>query len=323
MTSGPTSHALLGSGYAVLSFAAFSTHDALIKTLGDYSVFQIVFFAVLFSFVPFTLYLMFDRRERSLRPNVPHLVAVRCLGVLGSTLGAFYAFSVLPMSQVYAMIFSAPVLITLLAIPFLGEKVKLMRWIAILLGLAGVIVVLQPGRTELSLGHVTGFGAAVSLAATSISTRMIGGREHSTTLIVYPMMTMLLASGLAMIWLYQPLTGDALAILFAIGMLNVLGQALLVLAYRSSEAQFVAPVQYTQMLWAIFYGAVFFGEQVTENVILGSTVIILSGLLFVWREMVASVSKPILRTRNLRASAGPTAPPSESDRTRQAAEAPS
>ena len=212
---------------------------------------------------------------------------------------------------------------TLLAIPFLGEKVKLILWIAILLGLAGVIVVLQPGRTELSLGHVTGFGAAVSLAATSISTRMIGGREHSTTLIVYPMMTMLLASGLAMIWLYQPLTGDALAILFAIGMLNVLGQALLVLAYRSSEAQFVAPVQYTQMLWAIFYGAVFFGEQVTENVILGSTVIILSGLLFVWREMVASVSKPILRTRNLRASAGPTAPPSESDRTRQAAEAPS
>ncbi|MDO6459184.1 DMT family transporter [Granulosicoccaceae sp. 1_MG-2023] len=304
-----TPHVFLGSAYAALSFAAFSTHDALIKTLAGYPVFQIIFFAVLFSLIPVILYLMLDRRERSLRCKVPHLMAVRCLGILGSTLGAFYAFSVLPLAQVYALIFSAPVIITLLAIPFLGERVHLIRWLAILLGLAGVLVVLQPGRSPLSVGHLAGFGAAVSLAASSISTRMIGNREHNATLVIYPMMTMLLACGVATIWLYKPLSGEALAILFAIGSLNVLGQALLVLAYRASEAQFVAPVQYTQILWAIFFGTVFFGEQISLHVLAGSAIIILSGLLFVWRELTAPGNKPVLRTRNLRGAAGPATPP--------------
>lgn len=308
-----STQSLKGVGLAALGFTAFSTHDALIKTLGDYSVFQIIFFAVLFSFVPFTLFLMLDRHERSMRPNVPGLVAIRSVCILGSTVSGFYAFSVLPMAEVYSLIFSAPILITILAIPVLGEKVKLIRWIAIILGMSGVVVVLQPGDTNLSLGHLAGFMAAVFLSVTSVVTRKIGSREHSVTLVVYPLMTNLFVTGIMMIWVYKPMPGMVLATLCGIGMLSVIGQTLLVQAYRASEAQFVAPVQYVQMLWAIFFGAIFFDEVLKQTTVLGASIIILSGLLFVWREVVASVTKPILRTRNLRSISGPQALSSEAE----------
>ncbi len=312
MTEHPP-HSLKGVGFAALGFTAFSTHDALIKTLGDFSVFQIIFFAVLFSFVPFTLFLMLDKREISMRPNVPALIAVRCTCILGSTTSGFYAFSVLPMAEVYSLVFSAPILITILAIPVLGERVKMIRWIAIILGMSGVVVVLQPGNTELSLGHLSGFMAAVFLSITSVVTRKIGAREHSVTLIVYPLMTNLFVTGIIMIWVYKPMPGIALTTLCGIGMLSVLGQTLLVLAYRASEAQFVAPVQYIQMLWAIGFGSLFFNETLKQTTVLGATIIILSGLLFVWREVVASVTKPILRSRNLRSISGPQALSSEAE----------
>ena len=305
---------LLGPAFAALGFAVFSTHDALIKTLADYSVFQVVFFTVLFSFVPFTLVLMLDKRERSLRPRTPWLVAARCVSILGSTVFGFYAFSVLPMAEVYSLIFSAPIMITLLAIPVLGEKVKLFRWIAIILGMSGVVVVLQPGGTELTIGHLSGFLAALCISITAVVTRKIGSREHSFTLIVYPLMVNFIVTGIALIWVYKPFTGQALSTVGGIGLLSVIGQSLLVQAYRVSEAQFVAPVQYSQMLWAIVFGNLFFNETLTQNVILGSTIIILSGLLFVWREVVSSVRKPILRTRNVRTISGPQAASHEADK---------
>lgn len=309
-----SNHSFKGVGLAALGFTAFSTHDALIKTLSDFSVFQIIFFAVLFSFVPFTLFLMLNKREISMRPNVPVLVAVRSSCILGSTICGFYAFSVLPMAEVYSLIFSAPILITILAIPVLGERVKMIRWVAIILGMSGVVIVLQPGDTELSLGHLAGFMTAVFLSVTSVVTRKIGSREHSVTLVVYPLMTNLFVTGIMLIWVYKPMPGIALATLCGIGLLSVVGQTLLVLAYRASEAQFVAPVQYIQMLWAIGLGTLFFNETLKQTTVLGATIIILSGLLFVWREVVASVTKPILRTRNLRSISGPQALSSEAEK---------
>ncbi len=310
--SGPGSM-FKGVGYALAAFATFSTHDALIKSVQGYSVFQVAFFVVLFSFVPFTFFLAVDQQKKSLRPALPGLVALRCLFTLGSLLCAFYAFSVLPMTEVYPLIFAAPVLITILAIPVLGEKVRLIRWVAIAAGLAGVLIVLRPGQSNFSLGHLAGLGAAASVALTAIVTRKIGAREHSGTLILYPMLVNFTVTGVFVIFHYQPMDGTTVLTLAAIGLLSVIAQTLLITAYRVSEAQFVAPMQYSQMIWAIIFGMLLFGDSPDRYVLIGSVVIILSGLLFVWREVVASVTQPILRTRNLRMAAGPQALPSESD----------
>jgi len=304
---------LRGPMLALAAFAIFSLHDAIIKSVEGISVFQIAFFAVLFSFVPFTLLLAVDGNSRSYRPQVPLLTGLRCLFSLGSLLSAFYAFSVLPLTEVYSLIFTAPVLITLLAIPVLGEKIKLLRCVAIVIGLIGVLIVLRPGQSELSLGHLAGVVTAVCVACTAVVTRKIGAREHSHTLIIYPMLVNLLVTGACLFFVYQPMQGQSLAMMAAIGVLGVIGQALNIRAYRISEAQYVAPMQYSQMLWAMFYGAFLFDDQIDRYVVIGAGVIIFSGLLFLWREMAASVVKPVLRTRNLRTAAGPQAYPSESD----------
>lgn len=308
-----TNNALKGVGLGLLGFAIFSLHDAVIKSIVGIPVFQVAFFAVLFSFVPFTLFLAFDGTERSMRPRLPLLVALRCLITVIGLLAVFYAFSKLPLSEVYSLLFAAPILITLLAIPILGERIRLIRWFAIVLGLIGVLVVLRPGQASLSFEHLAAVMAAVCVACNSIVTRKIGSREHSVTLIIYPMLTNVVVTGIATVFVYVPMSGDVLLKLCAIGVLSVIGQTLMIQAYRSSEAQFVAPMQYSQMLWALIYGAWIFNESADRTVLLGSAVIVCSGLLFLWRELVASVKQPVLRTRNVRLAGGPQAQSMETD----------
>ena len=312
-TDSPAQAIFRGIGLSLAGFAIFSLHDALIKSITDVPVFQTVFFVVLFSFVPFVFLLAFSSKEISLRPRLPGLIALRCVFTVGSLLCVFYAFSSVPMTQVYSLLFSAPALITLLSIFVLGERVKMIRWIAILLGLVGIIVVLQPQGVELSLGHFAAFTAALCVALSSVVTRKIGSREHSVTLMLYPMLFNVIVSGALVSLVYQPMPGMALLKMCAIGLLSVLGQMLMINAYRSCEAQYIAPMQYSQMLWAIAYGVLVFNESIDRNVILGSMVIVISGLLFIWRELVTSVTQPVLRTRNLRATGGPQAASVESD----------
>ena len=289
-----------GIGLALIAFSVFSAHDALIKSVGYISTFQTAFFVVLFSFVPFALVMAVDPRERSFRPRLPGLVALRCLFALSALLCGFYAFGQLPMAQAYSLLFSAPIIITVLAIPLLGERVRLIRWVAILMGMAGVMVVLQPGKTELTLGHLAALTAAFSVACVSIVTRKIGDREHSITLMLYPMLTNLLVCGACLYFVYEPMSGETLARLACIGLLNVIGQSMMINAYRISEAQFIAPMQYSQMIWALVYGALIFDDTIDYTTILGALIIILSGLLFIWRELSNSLFKPVLQTRSMR-----------------------
>ncbi|ASJ75605.1 DMT family transporter [Granulosicoccus antarcticus] len=311
---------LRGVGLALLGFAIFSLHDTLIKSVSDIPVFQTAFFVVLFSFVPFALFLAIDGTKRSLRPKLPGLVALRCLFTVVGMLCVFHAFGNLPLAEVYSLLFAAPILITLLAIPILGERIHLIRWLAILLGMAGVLIVLRPGNTAFTIHHMAAIGAATCVACTSVVTRLIGSREHSMTLIIYPMLTNVIVTGVATAFVYVPMPGEYLLRLCAVGLLSVIAQTLMIQAYRSTEAQFVAPMQYSQMLWALLYGTLIFHETIDRTVLLGSAVIVCSGLLFIWRELVASVQKPVLSTRNLRISGGPQARPGEADRSELASE---
>src|SRR6056297_1778793 len=151
-----------GALLALLAFGIFSTHDVAVKILGGiYSPFQIVFFSVLLSFPLAMVMLMRDARPGTLVPAHPWWLAVRTVAAVITGVSAFYAFSVLPLAQTYAILFATPLLITILAIPVLGEVVRLRRWLAVLVGLAGVLVVLRPGQTDLSPGHLAALVAAV------------------------------------------------------------------------------------------------------------------------------------------------------------------
>ena len=187
-----------GALIALLAFAIFSTHDIIVKFLGaSYSPIQIVFFSVLFGFPWMTLMLIRDTSSGNLLPRHPWWTALRTIATTLTGISAFYAFSKLPLAQVYAILFAAPLLITILSIPILGEQVRLRRWVAVLIGLCGVLVVLRPGAEPLTLGHLAALVAAVGGALASIIVRKIGKDERSVVLLIYPMMTNFMIMGAA------------------------------------------------------------------------------------------------------------------------------
>ena len=289
-----------GALIVLLAFAIFSTHDIIVKFLGaSYSPIQIVFFSVLFGFPWMTLMLIRDTSSGNLLPRHPWWTALRTIATTLTGISAFYAFSKLPLAQVYAILFAAPLLITILSIPILGEQVRLRRWVAVLIGLCGVLVVLRPGAEPLTLGHLAALVAAVGGALASIIVRKIGKDERGVVLLIYPMMTNFMIMGAALPFVYQPMPMEHLGGIAVMSIMALIGSALVIAAYKAGEAVIVAPMQYSQIIWASVFGALLFGETMDFATLLGAVIIIGSGVYIVLREGRGNSSEntPVLRTR--------------------------
>ena len=292
----PTLAALLG----LAAFATFSTHDLLVKQLGaSYSPFQIVFFSALLSFPLITLAMITDERPGTLRPVHPWWMLTRSLSGTTSAVAAFYAFTELPLSQVYAVIFAAPLMITVLAVPILGETVRLRRGLAVLVGFGGVAVVLNPSATEFGPGHIAALLAAATGALNAVIVRKIGQEERAVVMVLYPMMSNLVLMGAAMPFVYAPVAAGDLGLLTVVAALVLCAMALLVAAYRRGDAIIVAPMQYSQIIWAAVFGAVFFGEYPDAQTYIGTAIVAASGLYILRREASPDVSAhaPVSNTR--------------------------
>lgn len=298
MTEG--SSIVRGAVLALLAFGVYATHDVIIKALGGtYSPVQIVFFSVLFGFPLVTIILARDRSEANLVPKYPVWALLRTLAVVITGLTAFYAFTVLPLAQTYAILFAAPLLITLFAIPMLGEKVGIRRGLAVLVGLAGVMVVLRPGSEPLTLGHGAALLSAFTGAFAAVVMRKVGREERTVVLILYPMLGNFAIMGAALPFVYEPMPLIDMAGLAVIAVLALIGMHFLILAYRAAPAVVVAPMQYSQILWATAYGLILFDETLDTYTAIGAGIIIASGVYIVLREARLGVSRttPVLRTK--------------------------
>ena len=289
-----------GALLALLAFAIFATHDVVVKFLGGfYLPFQIVFFSTLMGFPLVTLMLIGDRTDGNLRPRHPWWTALRTGAAVVTGVCAYYAFATLPLAQVYAILFASPLLITLLAIPILGEQVRLRRGVAVVVGLIGVLVVLRPGAVELELGHLAALTAATASALASIIVRKIGSEERSAVLLLFPMLASFLCMGAALPFVYRPMPLLHIAGLALIALMAFVAMLLVIAAYRRAEAVIVAPMQYSQILWATGYGFVLFDETPDRYTALGAAIIIGSGIYIVFRESrLGSSRTPVLRTRS-------------------------
>ena len=289
-----------GALMALVSFGIFSTHDVVVKTLGQfYAPFQIVFFSVLLGFPLVTLMLMRDRTDGNLRPRHPWWTLLRTAAAVATGVSAFYAFSVLPLADTYAILFAAPLIITLLAIPILGEKVGIRRALAIVVGLIGVLVVLRPGGGQLGLGHLAALTAAVCSSLASVIVRKIGKDERAAVLLLYPMVANFFVMGAAMPFFYRPMPVAHLGMVAIIAAFGFCAMLAIISAYRQAEAVIVAPMQYSQMLWALVYGYLIFGEVPDRTTLIGAAIIIASGIYIVLRESrAASSQSPVLESRS-------------------------
>ncbi|PRZ49803.1 S-adenosylmethionine uptake transporter [Tritonibacter scottomollicae] len=286
---------------ALLAYVIFSTHDVIVKYVSaEISAFQIVFFSSLLSFPLLTMMMVRDATPGTLRPKHPGWIALRSLSMSVVPAAAFYAFSVLPLAQTYALLFATPLLITILSIPILGEKVGLPRMAAVVVGFAGVMVVLRPGETELGFGHAAALLAAFGNAFQSVILRKLSNVERRVVLMLFPMLTTVVIMGLTLPFVYVPLSGAELAGLAVISVFGFCATLLLVYAYSFGEAAVVAPMQYSQIIWATIFGVMLFDENMDLLTLVGAGIIIASGVFIVLREARGgrSSNTPVLQTRS-------------------------
>lgn len=284
----PREHSVArGIGFAVLSYACFSTGDAIIKaSSARFSVFQIAFTLAVFALLPVLALTQGQGGLRALLPRRPGLVVLR--GALTAVCGllAWQAFALMPLADGYAILFAAPILITALSALILREEVGWRRWTASAVGFVGVLIMIRPDFATLGLGHLMAAGAALTGALGFIVLKRIGNGETSASILLAVFVGIMLVSAPMLPGSFVLPSWQELMLLACAGLLMGCGHAGLVLATREAPAVVVAPFQYSQMLWGVAYGALLFGTQPAPILFVGMALVVGSGLYTLWRETV-------------------------------------
>lgn len=275
--------------------ASFVVMQALIKALdGRVPPGEVVFFRS-FAALPVILVWLAWQRELRVGLQTDNLMGHFWRGAIGTlAMGlGFAGLAMLPLPEVTALQYAAPILVVIFAAMFLGEEVRLFRLTAVALGMVGVLIVLSPRLTALSEGQVEAVQAlgavivlmsAVFAALAQIFVRKLVLRERAATVVLYFSLSSMVLSLLTIPWGWVvPRAGD-LALLVGAGLFGGIGQGLLTSSYRFADASVIAPFDYASMLLAIIVGYVVFAEVPTLTTLAGAALIVVAGVLIIWRE---------------------------------------
>jgi drug/metabolite transporter (DMT)-like permease len=280
-----------GIAFAALGFALFSVMDGLVKWLSaDYPVPQLIFFNAVFSLVPVAIVTAAGGGGlRRLRTRRLHWHLLRGGFALLGTGGCFYAFSRMPLADAYAIIFAAPLLVTALSVPILGEPVGWRRWTAVAVGFAGVLVMLRPGAGVVGLGALGALVGSLSFSSGVLLVRWAGRRESALAFVFYTNLVIALGGASLLPTGFVAPTLPDLGLMTVAGLLNGTAMLLVVSAFRWAPAAVVAPFQYTQMLWGVLLGYLVWGDVPDRALLLGGGIVIASGLYILHRETLRRV----------------------------------
>ncbi len=279
----------LRGGLLMLASAFFfSVMAALIRVLGEtLPTLEIAFFrAILQALVLLPFAVMAIRRDPSaLLTRRPGLHAIRLGLTVITVLTGFYALVNLPLATAMSISFSRAMFVTLLAVVVLREVVGAHRWSAVAVGFLGVLVILRPWEGgQVDPAMLAGLISAASVAGMSICVRLLSSTEGTMVMMLYSsaLMTAILAVPTALTWV----TPDAvtMALVLAMGGSAIIGQYLLISAYRHAEPSSVAPMNYTQLLWVTLFGFMLFGEFPGPDIWTGAALIIGAALYTLHRE---------------------------------------
>lgn len=184
-------------------------------------------------------------------------------GLLLATASLFFfsALKFLPLAEATSINFVAPILVTLAAALFLKERVELARWLAVVAGFAGVLIIIRPGSALFDPAALLPLGSAASFAAYSVLTRKLAGLESPYTSLFYAGLvgTVVLAAVLPFAW-QTPATAAHAALVAAMGFIGALSHLILIRAYEHAPASRLAPFSYTQLAWVLLLGWLLFGD---------------------------------------------------------------
>jgi drug/metabolite transporter (DMT)-like permease len=291
----------LGIALGSAAFLLFSSMDVLIKWLssgdGGYPIHQLLFVNALFSLLPVGVAAWQHGGMVDFKTSRLGLHLLRGLFGMAASFAAFTGFSLMPMADVYAILFATPLLITALSVPLLGEQVGWRRWSAVIVGFAGVMIMLQPGAGMIGLGTIAAIAAAAASCFSIILVRKLSATETTASIALYPNLLIVAVMGAWLLVDFRPMPLVDILIAGLAGMAG--GGALLCLvgAYRRAPAAVVAPFQYSQMVWGVIYRFLIFGDLPGAGVVVGGSIVIASGLFILYREIRLAKAPPeIART---------------------------
>ncbi|HEX6996903.1 MAG TPA: DMT family transporter [Gammaproteobacteria bacterium] len=293
----PPSHAhrpVLGILLKLLSVLFLASMAACVKYLGaDVPAGQTIFVRGVISVAVLALIAWRTAGLHLLKTANWRSHALRSLSGTISMFCWFYALTLLPLADLTAIVFTAPMFLTLLAMLFLGERIHRYRWSALGIGFAGVLIMTGPHLTfggGSPLGVVVGLGAAVFAALAMVFLRSMSGQggEHPITITFYFSLTSMICAALTALAGWPMPTAEQAVVIVAAGVLGVFGQLLMTSSYRYAEASTIAPLDYTNLLAALAFGYFFFGETPQLSTWIGAPLVIAAGSIILWREYVRS-----------------------------------
>lgn len=312
---------------AFVAYALYSCCDAIIKGFGsNLTVHEIAFWTALFSFIPAVFTRPRDERWIDFwRMRHPWFVHLRsAAGVLGN-MCVIFAFVSIPLAETYSLAFLAPIFIVVLSVLTLRETVGWQRWLFLAMSFVGVLLVVRPGFRELQIGHLAAIAAAFFGSISTTVLRRVAPFEKRVTLLALPLGYILVVNFVLMLPTFGMPTPTEFLLLLAIGGLGGMGNVLFINAARVARASEIAPMQYSQIAWALVFGAIFFGEYPDLVTYAGLAVVVVFGVLNVisdetririfsrWTAGVGPATAIAEVSRPLTPAAEPAMPSAETD----------
>ncbi len=270
---------------ALACFFLFTSMDALAKWLGaTYAVAQLVWFRSLFGFIPVAVVTWREGGISKLKTRRPWLHALRGAFICGALSFYFLGLKHLQLAEAMAIAFTAPLFMTALAGPILGEKVGLRRWSAVLVGFVGVLVMVRPDPEKLQFEALYIVASAFCFALTSLTTRLLTRTESSSAIMFYSTLGLFVPTSfvLPLVWMTPDL--EALALFCLMGILGGIGLLLLTTSYRNAPASVIAPFEYSALIWAVLFGWIGWKQFPEPSVWYGSVIVAAAGLYIARRE---------------------------------------
>jgi len=288
MTQSPSDNST--HGVLLMGLAAFLwvLHDAISKWLvEDYSIFQVLLVRTLFSLLPILIVVRREGGYARLRNSRIGICLGRgCLAVACFVL-FLAALPLMPLADIFAIVMSAPLLISALSALVLKEPVGLRRWLAVGIGFSAVLVMVHPRGEVSSLGAMLAFGSVVTYAFSMILTRRLGSTESAGAMTFYSALVFLAVGLIAAPFTWIQPTPIAALLMAATGLLAGSAQYCLTEAFRIAPPSVVAPFEYTSLLWAMLLGFLVWGEVPTTLVIASAVIVIVSGVYVLHDERAA------------------------------------
>ena len=279
----------------MLSMAGFVLNDTLMKSLSaDLPMFQAIFIRGTVATVLIGL-LAWHRRALWYRPTKPvaKIISIRVIGELGATVCFITALFNMPIANATAILQVSPLAVTLGAALILGEAVGWRRYSAIIAGFLGVMLIVRPGSDGFTIYSVYALAAVVFFVMRDLVTRRLPSDVPSLFVtVISSISVMTMAAGLTAMGSWQPVTLTQFAILACAAVFVLIGYLFGVMTMRVGEIGFISPFRYTILIWAMILGFVVFGDVPDGLTLLGSAIVVLTGIYAFHRERKLAAESP-------------------------------